>query len=192
MWCLSTDGWGVQGRGGILRLVVGPVESARGTANAFQWYRRIGAGEAVIVDAGCVVGGYPSDCTRTFATGELADDLAHAYDVCLRGQLAGLEAMRPGNTGAQADAASREPIEAEGVGEKYGHGLGHGLGLLIHEAPTARPESTDTFEPGNVITCEPGIYLEGRGGVRIEDLVVIREGEPEVLSSFTKELVTVS
>ena len=87
--------------------------------------------------------------------------------------------------------ASREPIEAEGLGEKYGHGLGHGIGLLVHEAPTARPESTDTLEPGNVITCEPGIYLEGRGGVRIEDLVVITQGDPEVLSSYTKELVTV-
>jgi Xaa-Pro aminopeptidase len=100
--------------------------------------------------------------------------------------------MRAGMTGAQADAASREPIEAEGLGEKYGHGLGHGIGLLVHEAPTARPESTDTLERGNVITCEPGIYLEGRGGVRIEDLVVITEGDPEVLSSYTKELVTVS
>jgi Xaa-Pro aminopeptidase len=148
--------------------------------------------ELVVVDAGALLDGYHSDCTRTFATGDLPDDLAHAYDVCLRGQLAGLETMRAGMTGAQADAASREPIEAEGLGEKYGHGLGHGVGLLVHEAPTARPESTDTLERGNVITCEPGIYLEGRGGVRIEDLVVITEGDPEVLSSYTKELVTVS
>jgi Xaa-Pro aminopeptidase len=148
--------------------------------------------ELVVVDAGALLDGYHSDCTRTFATGDLPDDLAHAYDACLRGQLAGLETMRAGMTGAQADAASREPIEAEGLGEKYGHGLGHGIGLLVHEAPTARPESTDTLERGNVITCEPGIYLEGRGGVRIEDLVVITEGDPEVLSSYTKELVTVS
>ena len=147
--------------------------------------------ELVVVDAGALLDGYHSDCTRTFATGDLPDDLARAYEVCLRGQLAGLEAMRPGTTGAQADAASREPIEAEGFGEMYGHGLGHGIGLLVHEAPTARPESTDTLEPGNVITCEPGIYLAGRGGVRIEDLVVITEGDPEVLSSYTKELVTV-
>jgi Xaa-Pro aminopeptidase len=147
--------------------------------------------ELVVVDAGALLDGYHSDCTRTFATGDLPDDLAHAYEVCLRGQLAGLDAMRAGVTGAQADAASREPIEAEGLGEKYGHGLGHGVGLLIHEAPTARPESTDTLEPANVITCEPGIYLEGRGGVRIEDLVVITDGDPEVLSSYTKELVTV-
>jgi Xaa-Pro aminopeptidase len=147
--------------------------------------------ELVVVDAGALVDGYYSDCTRTFATGELPDDLAHAYDVCLRGQLAGLDAMRAGVAGEEADAASRVPIEAEGLGEKYGHGLGHGVGLVIHEAPTARPESSDIFEPGNVVTCEPGIYLEGRGGVRIEDLVVITTGEPEILSPFTKELVTV-
>jgi Xaa-Pro aminopeptidase len=153
--------------------------------------RVVEANELVVIDAGAVLDGYYSDCTRTFATGELPDELAQAYDLCLRGQLAALEKMRAGVTGAEADAASREPIDAAGLGEKYGHGLGHGLGLLIHEAPTARPESTDTFEPGNVITCEPGIYLEGRGGVRIEDLVVITDGEPEVLSPFTKELVTV-
>ena len=154
--------------------------------------RAVEPNELVVVDAGAVLVGYYSDCTRTFATGDLPDDLGQAYDLCLRGQLAGLGKMRAGVTGAEADAASREPIEAAGLGEKYGHGLGHGLGLLIHEAPTARPESTDTFEPGNVVTCEPGIYLEGRGGVRIEDLVVITDGEPEVLSSYTKELVTVS
>jgi Xaa-Pro aminopeptidase len=153
--------------------------------------RAVEPNELVVVDAGAVLDGYYSDCTRTFATGDLPDDLARAYDLCLRGQLAGLEKMRAGVTGAEADAASREPIEAAGLGEKYGHGLGHGLGLLVHEAPTARPESTDTFEPGNVITCEPGIYLEGRGGVRIEDLVVITESEPEILSTYTKELVVV-
>jgi Xaa-Pro aminopeptidase len=154
--------------------------------------RPVEPNELVVVDAGALLDGYHSDCTRTFATGDLPDDLEQAYELCLRGQLAGLAKLRAGVTGAEADAASREPIAAEGLGEKYGHGLGHGLGLLIHEAPTARPESTDTFEPGNVVTCEPGIYLEGRGGVRIEDLVVITEGEPEVLSSYTKELVIVS
>ena len=82
-------------------------------------------------------------------------------------------------------------IEEAGLGEKFGHGLGHGVGLLLHEAPTARAESTDILETGNVITCEPGIYLEGRGGVRIEDLVVITDDGPDILSSFTKGLVTV-
>ena len=145
----------------------------------------------VVVDTGALLEGYNSDCTRTFATGDLPDDLAQAYEACLRGQLAGLDAMRAGVSGADADAAARSVIEDAGFGEKFGHGLGHGVGLLVHEAPTARPESEDVLEPGNVITCEPGIYLEGRGGVRIEDLVVITEGEPEILSSYTKELVTV-
>jgi Xaa-Pro aminopeptidase len=145
----------------------------------------------VVVDAGAVIDGYNSDCTRTFATGELPDELANAYDVCLRGQLAGLEAMRAGVSGADADATARRVIADAGLGEKFGHGLGHGVGLNVHEAPTARPESTDVLEPRNVITCEPGIYLEGRGGVRIEDLVVITDGEPEILSAYTKELVTV-
>jgi Xaa-Pro aminopeptidase len=145
----------------------------------------------VVVDAGAVIDGYNSDCTRTFATGELPDELANAYDVCLRGQLAGLEAMRAGVSGADADATARRVIADAGLGEKFGHGLGHGVGLNVHEAPTARPESTDVLEPRNVITCEPGIYLEGRGGVRIEDLVVITDGEPEMLSAYTKELVTV-
>jgi Xaa-Pro aminopeptidase len=153
--------------------------------------RAVQPNELVVVDAGAILDGYYSDCTRTFATGDLPDDLAQAYDLCLQGQLAGLDRLRAGGTGADADAASREPIEAAGLGEKYGHGLGHGLGLLVHEAPTARPESTDIFEPGNVITCEPGIYLEGRGGVRIEDLVVVTDGDPEILSPYTKQLVTV-
>jgi Xaa-Pro aminopeptidase len=153
--------------------------------------RVVEANTTVIVDAGCVIDDYDSDCTRTFATGVLPEDLANAYDVCLRAQLAGLEAMRAGVSGADADAAARRVIDDAGLGEKFGHGLGHGVGLLLHEAPTARPESTDVLEPGNAITCEPGIYLEGRGGVRIEDLVVVTEGEPEVLSTYTKELVTV-
>ena len=153
--------------------------------------RVVESNELVVVDCGCEIDGYKSDCTRTFATGDLPDDLANAYEVCGRGQAAGLEAMRAGVSGAEADAAARNVIAAAGLGEEFGHGLGHGVGLLVHEAPTARPESEDVLEPGNVITCEPGIYLEGRGGVRIEDLVVVTDGEPDVLSTYTKNLVTV-
>jgi Xaa-Pro aminopeptidase len=145
----------------------------------------------VVIDAGCYVDGYASDCTRTFATGDLPDELARAYEVCLQAQLAGVDAMRAGTSGAEADSAARRVIEAAGLGEKFGHGLGHGVGLAVHEAPTARPESTDILEAGNVVTVEPGIYLEGNGGVRIEDLIVVTEGEPENLNAFTKELVTV-
>ena len=99
--------------------------------------------------------------------------------------------MRAGTTGADADGAARRVIEEAGLGDKFGHGLGHGVGLAVHEAPTARPESTDVLEAGNVISVEPGIYLEGHGGVRIEDLVVVTDGEPENLNAYTKELVTV-
>ncbi|MHB8641355.1 MAG: M24 family metallopeptidase [Gaiellaceae bacterium] len=153
--------------------------------------RIVESNTTVVVDAGCVVDGYNSDCTRTFATGELPDDLAEAYEVTLRAQLAALAVMRAGTSGADADAAARDVIEAAGFGDKFGHGLGHGVGLQVHEVPVARPESTDVLAAGNVISCEPGIYLPERGGVRIEDLVHITDGEPEVLYSYTKELVTV-
>lgn len=150
------------------------------------------ANTLVIVDAGCRVDGYASDCTRTFATGELPDELARAYEVCLEAQLAGLEAMGPGATGRDADAAARAVIAAAGRGEEFGHGLGHGIGLEVHEAPAARPESTDTLEVGNVLSCEPGIYLPGVAGVRIEDMVLITDDGRERLTKAGKELVTVS
>jgi Xaa-Pro aminopeptidase len=138
-----------------------------------------------------LVDGYCADCTRTFATGPLPDELKDAYAACLGGQLAGLEAVRPGTTGVDADAAARGRIEAAGLGEEFGHGLGHGVGLDVHEAPRLSRESTDTLAAGNVVTVEPGIYLEGLGGIRIEDLVIVGEDGPEVLTSFTKDLVTV-
>jgi Xaa-Pro aminopeptidase len=153
--------------------------------------RETGAGETVVVDAGALVDGYCADCTRTFATGPLPDELKDAYAACLEGQLAGLEAVRPGTTGVDADAAARGRIEAAGLGEEFGHGLGHGVGLDVHEAPRLSRESTDTLAAGNVVTVEPGIYLEGLGGIRIEDLVIVGEDGPEVLTSFTKDLVTV-
>jgi Xaa-Pro aminopeptidase len=154
--------------------------------------REVGAGETVVIDAGVIVDGYCSDCTRTFATGPLPNELMDAYAACLEGQLAGLDAVRPGMTGVDADAAARERIEAAGLGEKFGHGLGHGVGLAVHEAPRLSRESTDTLAVGNVVTVEPGVYLEGLGGIRIEDLVIVREEGPEVLTSFSKDLVTVS
>jgi Xaa-Pro aminopeptidase len=149
-------------------------------------------GETVIVDAGCVVEGYCSDCTRTFAAGSLTGELRRAYEVCLDAQEVGLAAVRPGASGPGADAAARDRIEAAGFGEAFGHGLGHGIGLLVHEAPRLAQESTDTLHAGNVVTVEPGIYLSGIGGIRIEDLVVVRDGEPEVLTTFPKDLRSVA
>ena len=145
----------------------------------------------VTVDAGCRVDGYISDCTRTFATGDLPDELRRAYDVCLEAQLAGLAAFGPGKTGRDVDAAAREVIAAAGWAEQFGHGLGHGMGLEVHEAPTVRAESTDTLEAGNVVSCEPGIYLPGVGGVRIEDMVLVTDSGAERLTHAGKELTTV-
>jgi Xaa-Pro aminopeptidase len=154
--------------------------------------RVVEAGETVVIDAGAMVDGYCADCTRTFATGPLPDELKSAYTTCLEGQLAGLNEVSAGVTGVDADAAARERIEAAGLGEKFGHGLGHGVGLDVHEAPRLSRESSDTLAAGNVVTVEPGVYLEGLGGIRIEDLVIVTDGEPEVLTSSTKDLVTVS
>jgi Xaa-Pro aminopeptidase len=151
----------------------------------------VGDGMLVTIDMGCVVDGYCSDCTRTFATGELPDQLAGAYALCLEAQLSGLAAVRPGAVGHDVDAASRVGIEAAGLGEHYGHGLGHGVGLDIHEEPVLRPESDDVLEAGNTVTVEPGIYMPGVGGVRIEDLVVVTEDGAERLTQFSKELTVV-
>ncbi len=153
--------------------------------------RPIAPGDTVIVDAGARVGGYCSDCTRTFAAGELDGELADAYELCLRAQLAGLDGVRAGVSGLDADAAARSVIESAGHGEHFGHGLGHGVGLDVHELPRLSRESSETVEAGNVTSVEPGIYLPGRGGIRIEDLVVVREDGIEVLTTSTKELVTV-
>ncbi len=153
--------------------------------------RIVQEGELVLIDAGAKLDGYCSDCTRTFAVGEISDSLREIYDVCLRGQQAGLDSVRAGVTGLDADTAARTVIADAGYGEHFGHGLGHGIGLMVHEAPTLRPESTDTLAPGNAVTVEPGIYLSGVAGVRIEDLVVVTDDACEVLTSFPKELITV-
>jgi Xaa-Pro aminopeptidase len=153
--------------------------------------RMIQQGETVVVDAGAVLDGYCSDCTRTFATGELPEELDRAYRVCLEAQLAGLGAVRAGVSGVDADAAARNVIEDAGFGEAFGHGLGHGVGLAVHEQPVLRRESTDILEPGNVVSVEPGIYLSGLGGVRIEDLVIVTDDGAEVLTPFAKEFTVV-
>ncbi|MGH3064761.1 MAG: M24 family metallopeptidase [Gaiellaceae bacterium] len=152
----------------------------------------IEAGVLVTIDAGCVVDGYCSDCTRTFAVGEVPQRLADLHALCLKAQLAGLEAVGPGVHGRDANAASRVAIDAAGLGWAYGHGMGHGVGLQIHEAPTLRAESTDVLAPGNVVSVEPGIYLPDDAGVRIEDLVLVTDDGRERLTQFTKEMIAVA
>jgi Xaa-Pro aminopeptidase len=153
--------------------------------------RVIAPGQTVVVDAGCVINGYCSDCTRTFATGPLPARLAEAYEVCLSAQEEALAAVQADARGEDVDAVARRRIESAGLGDAFGHGLGHGVGLLVHEDPRLAPESESVLAAGNVVTVEPGIYLSGLGGIRIEDLVVVTDGEPEVLTTFPKELTTV-
>ena len=153
--------------------------------------RVVEEGELVLVDAGAKLDGYCSDCTRTFAVGEVSESLREVYDVVLRAQQAGVDAVRAGADGRDVDAAARAVIGDAGYGENFGHGLGHGIGLLVHESPVLRPESQDVLAAGNAVTVEPGIYLSGVCGVRIEDLVVVTDDGCDVLTTFPKELVTV-
>jgi Xaa-Pro aminopeptidase len=148
----------------------------------------------VTIDWGALHEGYCSDCTRTFATGEaISEEARETYDLVLRAQERGLEAVEAGPTGRDVDALAREVIEQAGHGEHFGHGLGHGVGMDIHEAPRlSRTGGEQPLQAGNVVTVEPGIYLPGQLGVRIEDLAVVEEGGSTVLTGIPKSLTVVS
>jgi Xaa-Pro aminopeptidase len=144
----------------------------------------------VTIDWGARHEGYCSDCTRTFATGEAIGDEARAvYALVQQSQQAALDAVRPGPTGKEVDAVARDIIDAAGHAEHFGHGLGHGVGLAVHEGPRLSRRGGDaTLEAGNVVTVEPGVYVPGELGVRIEDLVVVTREGHDVLSSLHKGL----
>jgi Xaa-Pro aminopeptidase len=151
----------------------------------------IPGGTLVVIDMGAQVDGYCSDCTRTLATGPLEDGALEVYELVRRAQDEALRAVRAGASCKAVDAVARDIIAAAGHGERFGHGLGHGVGLEVHEAPRLAKTAEGELRAGNVATVEPGVYVPGELGVRIEDLVVVTDGEPEVLTAFPKELVTI-
>ena len=150
--------------------------------------REVGAGELLLIDMGAIVDGYCSDCTRTVATGEIDDEAREVYDLVRSAQATALEAVRANVAARDADSAARDPIARAGHGERFGHGLGHGVGLEVHESPRVSQRSDQTLEAGDVITVEPGVYLPGRFGVRIEDLVTVTEDGRRNFSALPKEL----
>jgi Xaa-Pro aminopeptidase len=151
----------------------------------------IAEGTLVVIDWGAQLNGYASDCTRTFATGPLDPRDRAVYDLVLIAQEAALAAVRAGPTGKEVDFVARAIIDEAGHGEHFGHGLGHGVGMEVHEGPRLSKQGNDALAAGNVVTVEPGVYVPGAVGVRIEDLVVVTEDGCTVLSGLPKELRTV-
>ncbi|EOB3455648.1 M24 family metallopeptidase [Enterococcus hirae] len=146
-------------------------------------------GDLITIDFGCYYEGYVSDMTRTFAIGDPGEQLKEIYQIVLEAQLAVLEVAKPGITGKQLDAVARDYITKHGYGEAFGHSTGHGIGLEIHEGPNVSVRAEKQFVPGNIITDEPGIYLPGIGGVRIEDDLLITSDGNRVLTHSPKELI---
>ncbi|HWO77603.1 MAG TPA: Xaa-Pro peptidase family protein [Bacillus sp. (in: firmicutes)] len=146
-------------------------------------------GDFVTLDYGALYKGYVSDLTRTVAVGEPSSELKEIYDIVLEAQLKAMDGIKAGITGKQADAIARDYISEKGYGEYFGHSLGHGIGLEVHEGPSLSFRSETVLKPGMVVTVEPGIYLPGKGGVRIEDDTIITENGNETLTHSTKDLL---
>lgn len=149
----------------------------------------LGSDEVVLMDFGCVVDGYCSDMTRTIFLGSVSEDLRSAYSVVFKAQKEGASSLRPGLSCKDADALCRNPIAEAGYGDAFSHSTGHGVGLEIHEEPRLSQVGTGILAEGNVVTVEPGIYLEAIGGVRIEDVVLVTENGSEVLTQSPRELI---
>jgi Xaa-Pro aminopeptidase len=150
--------------------------------------RNVEAGELVVIDFGCIVDGYCSDMTRTVSVGDPGPDARHLWEVVLASQAAGRDAVAAGVACAEVDRASRDVIDAAGWAEEFSHGTGHGVGLEIHESPRVAKAAGGTLDVGVVVTVEPGVYLPGVGGVRLEDTVVVTETGADALTSFPKHL----
>ena len=149
----------------------------------------IKSGDFVTMDFGCVYHGYCSDMTRTVAVGSATDEMKNVYDTVLRAQLAGIAAAKPSATGAEVHNAAAKVIAGAGFGEYFGHGFGHGVGLDVHESPTASPRNDEPLGEGAVISAEPGIYLPGKFGVRIEDVLYLTGNGNEDITKAPKELI---
>lgn len=143
-------------------------------------------GEAVVIDMGATYQGYCSDLSRTIMVGEQDETFRRVYDTVLKAQLASEQDVEPGMTGAECDAIARDVIAEKGYGDNFGHSLGHGVGIAVHEYPLVGPNAANELEDGMVFTIEPGIYLSGWGGVRIEDMVVLENGKARILSKAHK------
>lgn len=150
--------------------------------------RKMRKGDPVTIDLGGKIGGYCSDLTRTPVIGKPSREFEKIYSICLKANEAAIQHIRPGMTGKEADGIAREVISSAGYGQYFGHGLGHGVGLEIHEGPRLSPECESVLRPGMIVTIEPGIYIPGMGGVRIEDYAVITEKGVKVLSHAPKLL----
>ncbi|MEW5922024.1 MAG: Xaa-Pro peptidase family protein [Bacillota bacterium] len=150
--------------------------------------RLIGENEFIVIDFGAIWDGYCSDMTRTFVLGEPTLQQERIYRLVCDAREIALQAIKPGEQAVNIDAAVRRFLEEEGYAFAFGHGLGHGVGLEVHERPTLSPRGTDLLQEGMVFTVEPGLYLEGQGGVRVEDLVVLRPQGPQLLSGSGREL----
>ncbi|MCX6339992.1 MAG: Xaa-Pro peptidase family protein [Candidatus Aureabacteria bacterium] len=163
---------------------------ASGSRAAMPHYRcsryRLSRGKPLLIDFGLEVGGYNSDLTRTFQLGKLTKRYREIYGIVLEAQQLALKEIRPGAAASSVDACAREHIASRGFERHFGHGLGHGLGLEVHEAPRLNRKSLETLEAGMVCTVEPGIYMPGWGGVRIEDMVLVEAGGCRVLTSSAK------
>ena len=151
----------------------------------------VSSGEMLTLDFGCVYEGYCSDMTRTIALGQPDDRMIEVYNVVLEAQEKALEAVKAGVTGAQLDKIARDIIKDNGYGEYFGHGLGHGVGRMVHEEPFISIRGDKPLREGMIITDEPGIYIPGIGGVRIEDLILVKEDGYELLSNSPKELICI-
>ncbi|MFH0070991.1 M24 family metallopeptidase [Peribacillus sp. NPDC056705] len=153
--------------------------------------RKIESGDLLMFDLGVYAGGYASDITRTFAVGDLKPEAVRIYETVLAANMAGIAAVKPGVTYGSIDRAARQVIDDAGYGHAFVHRLGHGLGMDVHEYPSVHGLNEDLLLPGSAFTIEPGVYLQGVGGVRIEDDVVVTETGVEVLTSFPKQLTVV-